>query len=122
MFLKTTESKYYEGHAFNNKSSSVRADIEHPLTTLDCGKHIGPICANDCRSLMICAGESTPVNVQVCEKQNRETPYCVDSICTALPDDSARCSVNSFQCTSNGIFPGALIYIFLILLNIRVYT
>lgn len=66
----------------------------------------GPYCAEDCKTLMICLGSTTPEYLSSCPKYADNAPYCVGGRCTASPNMTDPNCKSNFKCTSDGTFPG----------------
>lgn len=66
----------------------------------------GPVCASDCRTFMVCDGNTQPAYNSSCAEMETNAPYCVGNTCSATPDPTNPACQVSFQCTSEGTFPG----------------
>lgn len=69
---------------------------------------VGPICAPDCKTFMVCAGlaNNEPAYTTPCTDMDANKPYCVGNACTTTPDKTNSACESSFKCTSAGTFPG----------------
>lgn len=96
--------------------------LEYSANVADCKGKYGGVCNDDCRTLMVCAGQATPIYQESCEKIDSGKPYCVDSACTSTTGTNNQCSLStSFLCTSNGIFPGDKVIFFFLLTKRNIF-
>uniref|UniRef100_A0A7G3AMM8 Putative peritrophin-like protein n=1 Tax=Lutzomyia longipalpis TaxID=7200 RepID=A0A7G3AMM8_LUTLO len=75
-----------------------------------CGGTFGTKC-KDCRTLMNCVGTDPPISTLSCAEKDPKKPYCVNTACSATPnekDPSCKDTAQSdFLCTGIGYFPDA---------------
>lgn len=75
----------------------------------NCKGKYGPVCNNDCKTLMVCTGQDKPFYEESCEKTDKTKPFCIGSACTSSSGSNDGCTESSsIVCTSGGIFPGYL--------------